>query len=100
MQKLTENEVQHQLEATATQWSQLGESITRTFHFCDFVQSMSFVNKVASLAEESQHHPDILIRWDKVSLTLSTHDAGGISEKDFAAAVSSDALADAINEQG
>ena len=44
---------------------------------------MAFVNRVAGLAEDLQHHPDIMIRYNKVTLTLSTHDAGGITERDF-----------------
>ena len=47
------------------------------------MSSIGFVNRIADLAEEFQHHPAIMIRYDKVTLTLSTHDAGGITEKDF-----------------
>jgi 4a-hydroxytetrahydrobiopterin dehydratase len=64
-------------------WSEIGDAIQRTYQFKDFVESMKFVNKVAEAAESTQHHPDILIRWNKVTLTLSTHDAGGITQKDF-----------------
>ena len=53
------------------------------YQFKDFVAAMAFVRAVADLAEKRQHHPDILIRWNKVTLSLSTHDAGGISQKDF-----------------
>lgn len=65
------------------EWSQTGDAIQRTYQFANFVESMKFVNEVATAAERDQHHPDILIRWNKVTLTLSTHDAGGITEKDF-----------------
>ena len=64
-------------------WSQFNSAIQRTFNFPDFVASIAFVNKVALEAERVQHHPDILIRYDKVTLTLSTHDAGGLTDKDF-----------------
>jgi 4a-hydroxytetrahydrobiopterin dehydratase len=64
-------------------WSLIGDAIQRTFTFDSFVDAMSFVNRVAELAEDFQHHPDILIRYNKVTLTLSTHDAGGVTEKDF-----------------
>jgi 4a-hydroxytetrahydrobiopterin dehydratase len=61
----------------------VGGALQRTFKFDNFVDAMAFVNTVADLAEQAQHHPDILVRYSKVSLTLSTHDAGGISHKDF-----------------
>jgi 4a-hydroxytetrahydrobiopterin dehydratase len=53
---------------------------------------MKFVNRVATLAEKANHHPDFDIRWNKVKLALSTHDAGGLTEKDFALAKKVDAL--------
>ena len=68
------------------QWQRNGEIITRTFSFKDFPAAMSFVNAVAELAEQAQHHPDIDVRWNKVTLALTTHDAGGLTEKDFALA--------------
>lgn len=74
-------------------WSQIGDAIQRTFAFKNFVESMSFVNKVAVMAEQHHHHPDILVRYNKVTLTLTTHDAGGLTEKDFAAAQEIDGLA-------
>jgi 4a-hydroxytetrahydrobiopterin dehydratase len=55
----------------------------RTFKFKDFVGSLAFVNKVGELAEKAGHHPDIDIRYNKVRLALVTHDAGGITAKDF-----------------
>jgi len=82
VEKLSEDKVTAALEE-APNWSEVNDSIQRTFQFKDFVESMRFVNAVADHAEEVQHHPDILIRYNKVTLTLSTHDAGGISEKDF-----------------
>ena len=60
-----------------------GEAITRTYSFPSFPASVRFVDYVAELAESMDHHPDIDIRYDKVTLTLSTHDAGGVTEKDF-----------------
>jgi 4a-hydroxytetrahydrobiopterin dehydratase len=61
-----------------------GNAIQRTYRFKDFIESMKFVNAVADAAEKSQHHPDILVRWNKVTLTLSTHDAGNrVTAKDF-----------------
>ena len=64
-------------------WGRAGKEIRKTFEFKDFVHAMGFVNSVALLAEKANHHPDIDIRWNKVALTLSTHSAGGLTEKDF-----------------
>lgn len=57
--------------------------IERNFTLSGFPQSMLFVNAVALLAESKNHHPDILIQWNKVRLALTSHDAGGLSSKDF-----------------
>ena len=75
------------------EWRQQGAAINRTFAGRDFVAALKFVNEVARLAEEAWHHPDIDIRWNKVTLVLSTHDEGGLTEKDFALAARCDALA-------
>lgn len=74
------------------EWSRLGDSIQRTYDFPDFLRSMAFVNRVAERAEAVQHHPDILVRYGKVTLTLSTHDAGGLTAKDFDLAADCDAF--------
>lgn len=79
--------------ATVPQWKRSGQVIARTFQFADFVAAMKFVNAVADLAESAQHHPDIDVRWNQVTLALSTHDAGGLTEKDFALARQCDELA-------
>ena len=91
VEKLTESEVEAGLVERA-EWSLSGDSIQRTFTFGDFLGSIDFVNRIGARAEEVQHHPDILIRYAKVTLTLSTHDAGGLSEKDFAFAADCDRL--------
>ena len=70
----------------APDWSELNGAIQRTFQFKDFVEAMKFVNQVADAAERDQHHPDILIQWNRVTLTLSTHSAGGLTQADFALA--------------
>jgi 4a-hydroxytetrahydrobiopterin dehydratase len=64
-------------------WQRQGAEIHRTFSFPDFKRSMAFVNRVAELAEAADHHPDIDIRYSKVSLALTSHDAGGLTERDF-----------------
>ena len=69
--------------ASLSDWSRSGDSIQRTFAFGGFKAAIDFVTRVAERAEEVQHHPDILIRFSKVTLTLSTHDAGGLSQKDI-----------------
>ena len=63
-----------------------GREIRRTWAFADFRGSMAFVQRVADLAEAANHHPDIDIRYSKVTLALSTHDAGGLTARDFALA--------------
>ncbi len=74
-------------------WERRGQAITRTFEFEDFVGSIGFVAEVAVLAEKANHHPDIDIRWNKVTLTLSTHSEGGLTAKDFDLAGRSNTLA-------
>jgi 4a-hydroxytetrahydrobiopterin dehydratase len=65
------------------EWMKVGSTITRTYVFRDFPSSILFVDKIAQLAEEAWHHPDIDIRWNKVTLVLTTHDEGGLTAKDF-----------------
>lgn len=74
-------------------WSWADKEITRTYEFADFNASMGFVTRVALAAERADHHPDIDIRWNKVTLTLSTHSAGGLTEKDLTLADQVDGLA-------
>jgi 4a-hydroxytetrahydrobiopterin dehydratase len=64
-------------------WTLKGKEIVKTFDFTDFREAMSFVDRVAREAELVDHHPDILIKYNKVTLTLSTHSEGGLTEKDF-----------------
>ena len=90
MQKLAQERIDEQL-AEFPDWSLISDAMQRTFGFETFVDAMSFVGQVADLAEELHHHPDILIRYNKVTLTLSTHDAGGLTDKDFAFAREIDA---------
>lgn len=92
--KLSEAEIKVSL-ADVPDWSELDGEIQRTFQFSDFEEAMRFVNRVAGQAEALEHHPDILIRYNKVTLTLSTHDAGGITSKDFDLARQADQFASA-----
>jgi len=67
--------------------------LVRTFTFQDFVGALRFVNRVADLAEAASHHPDIDIRYNRVRLALTTHDAGGLTGKDFELAAAADQAA-------
>ncbi len=80
--KMSPEQIADQIELHP-EWPELNEQISRTLSFDDFAGSIAFVNKVAAYAERVEHHPDILIRYDKVTLTVSTHDANGITMKDF-----------------
>lgn len=64
-------------------WELSGEEISKTFEFKNFKESIEFVNKVASWAESLNHHPDISIKWNKVTLNLSTHSENCLTGKDF-----------------
>jgi 4a-hydroxytetrahydrobiopterin dehydratase len=63
-------------------WARTGNTIERVFQFDDFVQAMEFVNKIADAAQAANHHPDILINYNKVTLTLISHDSGGVTQRD------------------
>ncbi len=92
MKKLSPAEIKSTL-ATIPDWKKKGSVISRTYEFADFLAAMKFVNTVAKAAEKANHHPDIDIRWNKVTLALTTHDAGGLTENDFKLAAKADALA-------
>jgi 4a-hydroxytetrahydrobiopterin dehydratase len=85
MALLTETEIETLLSRVPG-WERRGPEIRRTWTFPDFAGSMAFVNRVAALAEAAGHHPDIDVRYSKVTLALSTHDAGGLTARDFALA--------------
>ncbi len=65
------------------EWELGKKALTRTFEFDSFMEGIDFVNDVAEIAEELDHHPDIDVRFDKVNLTLTTHDEGGLTAPDF-----------------
>lgn len=74
-------------------WKRHGDvSIRRRFEFGGFLGSIAFVNRVAVRAEAADHHPDINVRWNKVTLTLSSHDVGGLTTRDFKLARECDGL--------
>jgi 4a-hydroxytetrahydrobiopterin dehydratase len=74
-------------------WSILHSSRLRaTFRFSDFAQALEFVNAVGALAEEQNHHPDLELSWGRVVVELTTHDAGGLTQKDFTLAAKIDRI--------
>ncbi|MEK6854659.1 MAG: 4a-hydroxytetrahydrobiopterin dehydratase [Nanoarchaeota archaeon] len=73
-------------------WSLEIDSIVKNFSFNNFKESLEFINKVGEIAEKNQHHPDILILYNQVRLTLTTHSVKGLSEKDFVVAGEIDKL--------
>jgi len=74
-------------------WRQEDDALVRDFEFKDFAEAMSFVNRVAEVAEQRNHHPDILVHgWNNVRLTLSTHSEGGLTDADRALAEQIDSL--------
>lgn len=91
MALLSEAEIEEGLKGLRG-WERKGNEIVRVFKNKDFVESVGFVNKVAILAEKADHHPDILIKYRNVTLTLSTHSHGGLTGKDFKLAGEIDAL--------
>jgi len=82
MPVLTSKQVGVSLKALPN-WSKRAETIVCTFQFEGFLKSITFVNRIAGKAQKCNHHPDIDVRFNKVTLTLTTHDEGGITEKDF-----------------
>ena len=82
MSPLSESEISARLKSL-TDWKIESGELTRTFVFKDFRGSLAFVNRVGEAAEKAGHHPDIDIRYNRVRLALVTHDAGGITAKDF-----------------
>jgi 4a-hydroxytetrahydrobiopterin dehydratase len=74
------------------EWKLEGKEIVREFSFANFVEALQFVNAVGDKAEAAGHHPDIDIRYNKVKLALVSHDAGGLTERDFGMAKAIDAL--------
>ena len=81
-QKLSDLEIQRALGGLAG-WSRRGETLVKTYSFDKFTNGIAFVGRVAAVADQMDHHPDIDIRYTKVTMTLSTHDAGGITQADL-----------------
>jgi len=92
MALLSDDDIQARLDQLP-EWGRDGDAIKREFKFEDFQGSVDFVNRITPPAEEMNHHPDIAIAWNKVTLTLSSHSEGGLTENDFELATRIDSLA-------
>ena len=92
MALLTDDEIQSRLEQLEG-WDRDGDALRKEFKFDDFLGSIDFVNRITPAAEEMNHHPDLAISWNRVTVSLSTHSQGGITENDFELASRLDPLA-------
>jgi len=81
----SQTEIERELQ-TIPQWQQSEQTITRTFKFKNFPEAIAFVNRLVEPAEAAGHHPDLSIAYNKVTVALTTHDAGGLTDKDFSLA--------------
>jgi 4a-hydroxytetrahydrobiopterin dehydratase len=90
MALLSDAEIEERL-AELPEWRRDGESIRRTYECGDFVGSVDFVKSLVEPAEAMGHHPDLEVSWDKVTVTISTHSEGGLTEADFELAAKLDA---------
>jgi 4a-hydroxytetrahydrobiopterin dehydratase len=91
IEKLSANEADAQL-ANLDGWARDGDEISKTYTLLSFPAALAFTSTVGHLAEAADHHPDILVQYKKVTLTLSTHEVGGLSARDFELAAQIDAL--------
>lgn len=92
MKKLNEQEIQAGMKELDPSWIVFGKFLHREFHFKDFVEAFSFITAVALVAEKANHHPNWNNAYNKVVIALSTHDADGITTKDFDLAKAIDKL--------
>ena len=88
---LTDSEIQTALSSLPG-WTVAGKAIQREFKFADFVGAMAFVNRIAEAAERANHHPDITIHYNQVTLSLWSHDSGGVTKRDLKMAAAINAL--------
>jgi len=80
--KLSDLEIQRAL-GRLSGWARRGDTLTKTYTFGTFADGISFVNRIAKAADARNHHPDIDIRYTKITCILSTHDAGGVTSADL-----------------
>ncbi len=91
MARLGNEEIEERL-SRLDGWSRQGEALVRNQTSENFLGSLEFVNRIASVAEDMSHHPDLAISWDTVTVTITTHSEGGLTEKDFTLAERIDAV--------
>lgn len=89
--KLSDDQIQAKLNGMDG-WAREGDAIHKTYQLPSFPAAVMFVGTVGHLAEAADHHPDILLQWRNVTITLSTHSAGGVTDKDFDLAAQIDGL--------
>ena len=89
---LSKNEIQKNLKLLNSNWKLVDNKIQREFIFKDFLSAFNFIKEIADLAENLNHHPDIFNSYNKVIISLTTHDLGGVSKKDFKLAMEIDNL--------
>jgi 4a-hydroxytetrahydrobiopterin dehydratase len=82
MARLNDEEIEQRLGELAG-WERDGDAIARSFELDDFKGSVGFVNRLTAEAEEMNHHPDLAISWNKVTVTITTHSVGGLTADDF-----------------
>jgi 4a-hydroxytetrahydrobiopterin dehydratase len=83
MSKLSEAEILERLPK-AKEWERHGDMLVRSWQFPSFRRAMEFVNRVAAVIDKTDHHPDIVVQYRTVRIEMSTHDVGGLSDRDFA----------------
>jgi 4a-hydroxytetrahydrobiopterin dehydratase len=95
-QVLTTDELTRGLSALAGDWAVEGSAIVRTIEFPAFLTAVRFIDELAPVAEELDHHPDLTLSWRTVGITLSTHSEGGVTDLDLELAARLDAIAAAL----
>ena len=89
--KLTPGEIEENLTGLRD-WTVANEKLARKFTFANFAESLAFINRVGAISDAADHHPDILFGWGYAEIFITTHDAGGITDRDFALAKKIDAI--------
>lgn len=96
--RLSADEIERMLGQTPG-WAMAGNTIERTYPFPNFVEAMNFANRITTIAEEENHHPDLHISWGKVRVELSTHSVGSLSTNDFIVAAKINRIWDAADHK-
>lgn len=96
MAALSKSEIHERLKKSID-WTHAGKALHRKYKFKTFVAAIGFVNKIAEAAEKAGHHPDMTINYSAVSISLSTHSEGGVTDKDFDLARQIDQIAETIS---